>query len=63
MEKPKSVYPVRSESYADLTVPGVIVELDAAAAEELGAFEETALSEAEAWESNTDLPQEEAPHG
>ena len=65
MEKPKSeiAIPVRSSSYADLNVPGVIVELDAAAAEELGAFEETALSEAEAWESNTDLALEEASRG
>ena len=61
--KPKIAIPVRSASYADLEVPGVIVELDGAAAEELGAFEETALAEAEAWESNTDLPQEAAPHG
>ena len=32
-------------------------------AEQLGAFEETALTEAEAWESNLDLDADEASHG
>ena len=53
--KPDIVIPVRSESYSDVTIPGVIVELDAAAAEDLGAFEETALNEEDAWASNIDL--------
>jgi hypothetical protein len=51
-----------SDDPADMMVPGVIVELDAAEAERLGAFEETALTEAEAWESNADLG-DEVSHG
>jgi len=47
-----------SDDLADLMVPGVVVEQDAVAAENLGAFEETALSEADAWEANTDLETE-----
>lgn len=51
-----------SRRYADLLTPGVVVELDAAEAESLGTFAETALSEAEAWEANTDLaPDDGAP--
>lgn len=46
--------PLVSQSYADLATPGVVVEVDAAEAESLGAFEEPALSEADAWESNLD---------
>lgn len=49
-----------SNDIADLLVPGVVVEVDAAEAENLGAFEETALTEAEAWEANADL---ETDHG
>jgi len=65
MERPTAdiAMAVCSESYDDLSLPGVVVELDAAAAEELGAFEETALTEAEAWESNRDLPEGDEPHG
>ncbi len=47
-----------SNTIADLLVPGVVVELDAAEAEALGAFEETALTEADAWEANADLIEE-----
>ena len=47
--------PLVSHSLDDALVPGVMVELDAAAAEAAGAFEETALSEAEAWDANADL--------
>jgi hypothetical protein len=54
---------VLSDSIADLLIPGVVVELDAAAAEALGAFEETALTEAEAWEANADLDTYEARDG
>jgi hypothetical protein len=54
---------VRSESYEDVTIPGVIVELDAAAAEDLGAFEDSALTEVDAWESNMDLQEEGGRHG
>ena len=52
-----------SDDIADLLVPGVVVEVDAAEAESLGAFEETALTEAEAWDSNADLETGEASHG
>jgi hypothetical protein len=52
-----------SDDIADLLIPGVVVEVDAAEAESLGAFEETALTEAEAWEANADLETEEAGHG
>ena len=51
-----------SDNPADMMVAGVVVEVDAAEAERLGAFEETALTEAEAWESNADLD-DEADHG
>ena len=51
-----------SNDFADLMVPGVVVEVDACEAESLGAFEETALSEADAWDANTDL-EPEAGHG
>jgi hypothetical protein len=44
-----------STTIADLLVPGVVVELDTAEAESLGAFEETALTEADAWDANADL--------
>ena len=47
--------PLVSQTLDDALVPGVMVELDAAAAEAAGAFEETALSEADAWEANADL--------
>jgi hypothetical protein len=52
-----------SDDIADLLVPGVVVEVDAAEAESLGAFEETALTEAEAWDANADLDTDEASHG
>jgi hypothetical protein len=51
-----------SNDLADLMVPGVVVEVDAGEAESLGAFEETALSEADAWDANADLDAE-AGHG
>lgn len=35
--------------------PGVQIELSPDAATALGAFEETALSEADAWEANSDV--------
>jgi hypothetical protein len=52
-----------SDDLADLLVPGVVVEVDASEAESLGAFEETALTEAEAWDANADLEADEADHG
>ena len=44
-----------SNSLSDMTVPGVMVEVDADEAEAMGAFVETALTEAEAWDANFDL--------
>jgi hypothetical protein len=52
-----------SDDLADLLVPGVVVELDAHEAENLGAFEETALTEADAWDANADLKPGEAGDG
>jgi hypothetical protein len=54
---------VLSDDLADFGTPGVVVVLDAGEAEQLGAFEETALTEADAWESNLDLETDEASHG
>jgi hypothetical protein len=47
--------PVYSENIADADVPGVVVVVDPEDADVLGAFEETALDEEAAWESNIDL--------
>jgi hypothetical protein len=59
MENPSPIIlAVRSETYDDFTTPGVIVEVDAGMAEELGAFEESALTESEAWDSNQYLAEE-----
>ena len=52
-------WPMLSASIADLTTPGVVVKMDAAEAESLGAFEETALTEAEAWDPNANLDPED----
>lgn len=49
------VVPMVSRSPEDSDVPGVQVEYTAEEAEAMGAFEETALSEADAWEANMDL--------
>jgi hypothetical protein len=49
---------ILSNSFADLLVPGVMIEVDAGEAESLGAFEETALTEADAWDANADLDPE-----
>ena len=54
---------VISTTLDDLLVPGVVVELDAHDAEEIGAFEETALTEADAWEANADIDATEARNG
>jgi hypothetical protein len=51
--------PVLSSSIDDLLVPGVIVEVDPDAAFEHGAFAESALSEADAWDANGDLSSDE----
>ena len=47
---------ILSQNLDDALTPGVMVEVDPAEAEALGAFEETALSEQDAWEANADLP-------
>lgn len=47
--------PVFSRSVADAAIPGVQVEVDAADAEQLGAFEESAIGDADAWDANADL--------
>lgn len=52
-----------SDNFADFGTPGIVIVLDAGEAEQLGAFEETALTEADAWESNLDLEADEASHG
>lgn len=49
------VDPVVSKSQDDAQTPGVQVEHTADQAEENGAFKETAMSEADAWESNADV--------
>lgn len=60
---PMPVGAVLSDSIADLLVPGVVVELDTAEADALGAFEETALTETDAWAANADLESGEARDG
>jgi len=64
-EKPRdpTTSAIISHTFADLLVAGVVVELDAREAEELGAFEETALTDAEAWEANADLDMSEVRNG
>jgi hypothetical protein len=52
-----------SSSPEDLLIPGVVVELDASEADDIGAFEENALTEAEAWEANADLDMSEVGDG
>lgn len=54
------VDPVVSQSQEDGTTPGVQIEHTAEAAEANGAFHETAMSEADAWESNADLADDPA---
>ena len=54
---------VLSDNIADLLLPGVIVELDTAEAEALGAFQETALGEMDAWDANGDLEPDEGRDG
>jgi hypothetical protein len=47
-------HPIISTDLAEFLTPGVIVEVDPDEAEDLGAFEETALTDASAWEANSD---------
>jgi type IV secretion system protein VirB1 len=58
-----SIDPIVTNRLDDLLTPGVRVELTPEEAEALGAFEETALSEADAWEANADLADEDSDHG
>ena len=51
---------VLSNSIADMLVAGVVAELDVGEAEALGAFKETAVNEADAWNANADLEPDEA---
>lgn len=60
---PMPVDAVLSDSITDLLIPGVVVELNTAEAEALGAFEEIALTETDAWEANADLNTNEARDG
>lgn len=53
--------PLLSRQPNDMTRSGVVVEHDAESAELHGAFPETALTEAEAWESNVDVDVVAAP--
>lgn len=54
------VDPVVSKSQDDGATPGVQIEHTAEEAEANGAFQETAMTEAEAWESNADLTDDPA---
>lgn len=47
--------PVVSTDYADLVTAGVVIEVEPDEAEALGAFEETALTHADAWDGNADV--------
>ncbi len=47
--------PLVSEDLGDLMRPGVVLIVDPADADRLGAFEEPALSEADAWDANADV--------
>jgi len=52
---PVNTSPVISQNPDDLEIPGVQVEYTQEDAKEQGMFEETALSEAEAWEANAGI--------
>jgi hypothetical protein len=52
--------PIISRSLEDFLVSGAVIELTPEEAEALGAFEETALDEATAWEANEEVA-EDAP--
>ncbi len=47
--------PLVSRSSDDLPMPGVVVEVTPEEARAMGAFDETALSAEDAWESNADV--------
>lgn len=47
--------PIVSTDYADLQTPGLVIELQPDEADELGAFLEDALTQADAWDANADV--------
>jgi hypothetical protein len=53
--KPPAAAAVISESMADLTTAGVIVEVDPDEADRAGTFLDDALDEEAAWDANVDL--------
>jgi len=53
---PDQLYPRISTNLNDFFTPGVVVEVSPEEAEEMGCFEETAISEEDAIEANYDLP-------
>lgn len=53
---PDQLYPRISTNINDFFTPGVVVEVSPEEAEEMGCFEETAISEEDAIEANYDLP-------
>ena len=59
---PQPQTPIISSSLDDLLTPGVMVEVDPDVADAYGAFEESALGEADAWDSNEDIQPEGAGH-
>ena len=57
MDGPKAtrMNAVISQNVGDMLIPGVIVEVDPDMADRMGAFEDDALDDDAAWESNIDL--------
>lgn len=55
MKRAEKTMPIVSTNPDDSDTPGVQIEQTADDAERNGAFEETAMSEADAWEANADL--------
>jgi hypothetical protein len=53
--QPPAAAAMISESMADLTIAGVIVEVDPDEADRAGAFLDDALNEEAAWDANVDL--------
>ncbi len=51
----KEFQPIISQSMADFGIPGVVIELDPDEAEAWGAFEETAITEQDAMESEIEM--------
>lgn len=51
----RDIQPILSNRLEDLDTPGIMVVVDPNEADSLGAFQETALSEEDAWDSNLDM--------